>query len=127
MAHEEKLLQGASGHKTGVALPDPVHPDEDWYHREMSEDEAEQALKDSNCDCLLIRQSQGVYIFSYIQDGDTHHCEIKSGPGWYKLKGSTHIFNDLQGLVSHYCKQLHLSDLYSDREVIPTRNGKFLP
>ena len=119
MTLQAKWLQDASGN-TSAALPDL---EEDWYHREMSREEAEQALKESNYDCLLIRQSQGVYVFSHIQDGATHHCEIKFGPGWYKLKGSLHIFSNLQELGSHYCKQLHLPELRCDRKVIPTRNG----
>ena len=121
MALQQKWLQGASGHITSSALPDPVHLEDEWQHKEMSRKEAEQALKESNCDCFLIRLSQGVYFLSLILHGIAHHCEIKSGPGWYKLKGSSGIFKNLKELVG-YCIRLFLPGL-SHGKVIHIRTG----
>ena len=76
--------------------------DKEWYHGELTTDEAEQALKTSGCDCFLIRHSQGVLILSLVQNGNTTHIPIKYGPGWYKLEGSTQTFNELQELTHHF-------------------------
>ena len=111
----------ASSHTTSSALPDSLQLEEEQYHREMSGEEAEQALKESNCDCFLIRQCQGVYFLSLMLHGTAHHCEIKSGPGWFKLKGSSGIFRNLKELV-RYCIQLHLPELFCGK-VMHIRNG----
>ena len=60
-----------------------VGSDKEWYHGEITRDEAEQALKASGCDCFLIRHCQGVLVLSLIHDGEFHHITVNYGPGWY--------------------------------------------
>ena len=75
---------------------------EDWFHGELTRDEAERALKASGSDCFLIRQSQGILVLSLIQGGETLHTKIEYGPGWYKLEGASQTFSELQELVHHH-------------------------
>ena len=77
--------------------------DKEWYHGELTRDEAEQALKASGCDCFLIRHCQGVLILSLIHDQKIDHTKIDYGPGWYQLE-QHQKFSKLQELVSHYCQ-----------------------
>ena len=76
----------------------------EWYHGELTRDEAEKALKASGCDCFLIRHCQGVLILSLIDDKIIDHIKIDYGPGWYKLNGGGphKKFRELPELVSHY-------------------------
>ena len=78
--------------------------DKEWYHGELTRDEAEQALKESGCDCFLIRHCQGVLILSLIHDGGFHHINVKYGPGWYELENGTaeYTFDELNELVEYY-------------------------
>jgi hypothetical protein len=80
---------------------------EDWYHGELTGEEAEQALKASSCDCFLIRLSQGVLVLSLVHGGEFHHITIKHGPGRYELENSDpaaprYRFAELEDLVTHY-------------------------
>ena len=79
-----------------------MESDKEWYHGELTTDEAEQALKASGCDCFLIRQCQKVLVLSLLQNGNITHIPIKYGPGWYKLEGSMQTFSELQELTFHY-------------------------
>ena len=82
-----------------------VGSDKEWYHGELTRDEAEQALKASGCDCFLIRHCQGVLVLSLIHDGKFHHITIKYGPGWYELESGSaqYSFPELEDLATHYC------------------------
>ena len=85
--------------------------DKEWYHGELTRDEAEQVLKVSGCDCFLIRHSQGVLVLSLINDGEFHHNTIEYGPGWYELEhGSAgYSFTELEDLVDYYCNKYPIS------------------
>ena len=79
--------------------------DKDWYRGELTRVEAEQALAASDCDCFLIRESEGGLVLSLTHHGEVNHVAIKYGPGWYGLeRGSAqHRFTELDDLVSYYC------------------------
>ena len=81
-----------------------VGSDKEWYHGELTRDEAEQALKASGCDCFLIRHCQGVLVLSLIHDGGFHHITVKHGPGWYELEhgSAQYSFTELEDLVTYY-------------------------
>ena len=90
------------------------YSDQDWYHGELSKEEAEQALIASTCDCFLVRVSEGALTLSLIQQGQLHHLSIKHcRPNGYALSKddpvSTH-FNKLEELVAHY-KQNDIEEL----------------
>ena len=85
--------------------------DKEWYHGELTRVEAEQALAASDqalaasdCDCFLIRESEGGLVLSLTHHGQVHHVAIKYGPGWYELEGGSaqDRFTELVDLVSYY-------------------------
>jgi hypothetical protein len=96
----ERSELAATGYTTGFF----VGSDKDWYHGDLSEEEAEQALKASDCDCFLIRQSRGVLVLSLIHGGQFHHITILSRPGWYELENGTaqYSFPEVEELVDYY-------------------------
>ena len=81
-----------------------VGSDKEWYHGELTRDQAEQALQTSGCDCFLIRHCQGVLVLSLIHDGGFHHITIVYGPGWYELENGSaqYSFTELEDLVTYY-------------------------
>ena len=79
----------------------PVDSDKDWYHGELTRDQAEETLRASGADCFLIRKSKGRLILSLIHHGEIYHAVIEHGPGWYSLS-SKKSFSDLNELVSYH-------------------------
>ena len=77
---------------------------QEWFHGELTRVEAEQALSSSNCDCFLIRESEGGLVLSLTHHGKVHHVAIKYGPGWYELEGDSaqRRFTELDDLVLYY-------------------------
>ena len=80
----------------------PVDSDKDWYHGELTRDQAEEALRASGSNCFLIRESKGSLVLSTILQGQIYHYVIKRGPGRYSLSSSVKNFSDLNELVSYY-------------------------
>ena len=82
--------------------------DKEWYHGEITRDEAEQALKASGSDCFLIRHCQGVLVLSLIHDGEFHHITVNYGPGWYELENGSaqYSFTEVEDLVDYYCEYI---------------------
>ena len=96
--------------------------DDDWFHRELTREKAEEALAASGCDCFLVRQRQGALVLSLIQHGELHHINIKSGPGWYELDEHYQAFSQLQELVDHYRTNL-ISNEISNLGIAYKRKG----
>ena len=86
--------------------------DIDWYHGELSEIEAEKALRDcQDSNCFLIRESEVSLILSLIHHEEVYHTTIEHEPGQYRLEGEPpeKTFTKLDYLVSHYrSKALHI-------------------
>jgi hypothetical protein len=82
-----------------------VWSDKDWYHGELTREEAEQELKASGCDCYLVRQKQGVLVLSLINGRNLTHFRVHEQDG-YKLKGSRtfRALDDLLGYCRHKFK-----------------------
>ena len=82
----------------------------DWYHGQLSREEAEQALTASTCDCFLVKVSEGALVLSLIHRGQLHHLNIKHyKSGWYELESgfARYSFPKLEELVAHYtCNSL---------------------
>ena len=77
----------------------------EWYHGKLTRAEAVQALRDSDFDCFLIRESDSGLVLSLTYHRQVHHVAIITyGPGWYKLEGGLthHKFTELDDLVSYY-------------------------
>ena len=79
--------------------------DKDWYHGELTRDQAEVALRANGSNCFLIRESKGNLVLSLIHHGQLFHTVIECRSGWYSLKGkrSQGCFNNLSQLVSFCC------------------------
>ena len=77
---------------------------QEWFHGKLTRVEAEQALAASDCDCFLLRESEGGLVLSLIHRGQVHHVALKYGLGWYELEGGSaqHKFTELVDLVSYY-------------------------
>ena len=73
----------------------------------MTEIKAEQALATSDCDCFLIRKTQGALFLSLMHDKQFRHIKIKYGPGWYELEGGSakYSFPELDDLITHYSNE----------------------
>ena len=82
----------------------PVGSDKEWYHGELTRDDAEQALKASGSDCFLIRHCQEVLVLSIVHNGEFHHITVKYGPRWYELENGSaqYSFTELEDLVTYY-------------------------
>ena len=100
-----------------------VGSDKEWYHGELTRDEAEQALKASGCDCFLICHCQGDYFLSFTYRGHIYHMKIEHGLGWFKLSGESKRFNKLQELVGHYNSHLIREDLLFVLETACEKKG----
>jgi hypothetical protein len=81
-----------------------VGSDKDWYHGELTGEEAERVLKASGSDCFLIRQSCDILVLSLTYGGEFHHLTIRHGPGRYELENGTAQYNfpELEELVDYY-------------------------
>ena len=76
----------------------------DWYHGEMTQDEAEEVLTASGSDCFLTRHCQQMLVLSLLHCGEFHHLRIKYGPGGYELENGTaqYSFLGLDDLIEYY-------------------------
>ena len=76
----------------------------EWFHGELPQAEAEQALMTSECDCFLIRQEHQSLILSLRHQNSVHHVNIQFGPGWYKLENGSaqDSFAELDHLLAYY-------------------------
>ena len=74
----------------------------DWFHGELTRDEAVHALKQSGDDCFLVRESKTL-VLSFSHGDEIWHIKIKQGLGWYKLEGGQVSFRELQQLINYYC------------------------
>ena len=106
--------------------------DEDWYHGKLTRVEAEQALAASDCDCFLIRESEGGLVLSLTHHRQVHHVAIKYGPDWYELEGGSaqDRFTELDDLVSYYHRKPIRGDLKITLglayEKIDTKHGEII-
>ena len=81
-----------------------VDSNKDWYHGELTRDQAEEALRASGSNnCFLIRESGGRVFLSLIHHGEIHHFVTEYGPGWYSLEGQPSRFTRLDEMVAYYC------------------------
>ena len=77
-------------------------PSRDWFHGQLARVEAIYALKQSEGDCFLVRESKGNFVLSLSHCGEIYHIKIKYGPGGYNLDMSKVSFGELHQLISHY-------------------------
>ncbi len=79
----------------------PVDSDKEWYHGELTREQAEMTLRDNGSDCFLIRESKESLVLSLIDLGKCYHIKIEYKPGLYKLSGVSKHFKELEDLVSY--------------------------
>ncbi len=75
--------------------------DKEWYHGELTREQAEKTLRDNGSDCFLIRESKGSLVLSLINHGETHHGKITHQLGWYSIDGWSKKFKELSELVEY--------------------------
>ncbi len=78
-----------------------VDSDKEWYHGELTREQAEKTLRDNGSDCFLIRESKGSLVLSLINHGETHHGKITYQLGWYSSDGWPKKFKELSELVGY--------------------------
>ncbi len=78
-----------------------VDSDKEWYHGELTREQAEMTLRDNGSDCFLIRESKGSLVLSLINHGETHHVKITNQFGWYSIGGWPEEFKELNELVKY--------------------------
>ena len=116
---------------------DPELSSRDWYHGEMTQDEAEEMLTASGNDCFLIRHDQQMLVLSLSHCEEFHHVKIKYGPGGYELENGTahYSFLGLDDLIDYYrnnplSKVIGVKlDQACDRiytSVLPITSGKYI-
>ena len=78
----------------------------DWYHGDMTQDEAEEMLTASGNDCFLIRHDQQMLVLSLSHCEKFYHVKIKHSPGGYELENGTAEcpFTGLDDLINYYHK-----------------------
>ena len=93
-----------------------VNSNKEWYHGELTREQAEKTLRDNGSDCFLIRESKGSLVLSLIKQGETLHYKITHQLGWYTLSGSSQQFKKLNELVdyisTHSIKPTKISYVY---------------
>ncbi len=75
--------------------------DKEWYHGELTREQAEMTLRDNGSDCFLIRESKGSLVLSLINHGEKHHVKIAYQLGWYSIDGLSKKFKELNELVEY--------------------------
>ncbi len=78
-----------------------VDSDKEWYHGELTREQAEKTLRDNGSDCFLIRESKGSLVLSLINNGRIQHIKITNKLGWYSLDGFAENFEELNELVDY--------------------------
>lgn len=77
--------------------------DKDWYHGELTRDEAEQALTALGYDCFLVRESRGALVLSLVHHVQMCHIIIEYDQSGYRLLGALlEPFEELQDLITWY-------------------------
>ena len=82
--------------------------DKDWYHGELTREQAERALKENqDSNCFLIRESRNKdsLVVSFIHKrGEFCHWVIYYDDGQYRLQSEPpeKVFSKLDDLVSYY-------------------------
>ena len=77
-----------------------------WYHGNISEEQAEIALSDGADNRFLVRQSENKLILSYRIRGWRSHDIIHRSPEAYRLEGKEKVFRTVPGMIEHYKKFL---------------------
>ncbi len=78
-----------------------VDSDKEWYHGELTREQAEMTLRDNGSDCFLIRESKGYLVLSLINHGETDHAKITNQLGWYSIDSWSKKFKELNELVEY--------------------------
>ncbi len=79
-----------------------VDSDKEWYHGELTREQAEMTLRDNGSDCFLIRESKGSLVLSLINHQETQHYKITNQHGWHSIDGWSKKFKELNELVKYF-------------------------
>ena len=73
-----------------------------WYHGNISEEQAEIALSAGTDNAFLVRHSGNKLILSYRIRGWNVHDIIHRSPEGYHLEGKEKVFRTVPGMIEHY-------------------------
>ncbi len=80
----------------------PVDSDKEWYHGELTREQAEKILRNNGSDCFIIRESkEGSLVLSLVNHGEIQHHKITNPLGWYSIDGWSKKFKELSELVEY--------------------------
>ncbi len=78
-----------------------VDSDKEWYHGELTREQAEMTLRDNGSDCFLIRESKGSLVLPLINYVEAQHYKITHQLGWYSFTGWSKKFKEMSELVEY--------------------------
>ena len=73
-----------------------------WYHGNISEEQAEIAIADGNVNKFLVRHSDNKLILSHVAKGWRLHDVIHLSPEGYCLEGKEKMFKTVPAMIQHY-------------------------
>ena len=82
-----------------------------WYHGNISEEQAEIALSDGISNTFFVRHSVNKLLLSYQIQGWKSHDIIHHSPEGYHLKGKKKVFRSVSDMIEHY-KQFPIREDY---------------
>ena len=74
----------------------------DWYHGNISEEQADIALKYGSSNIFLVRHSENQIILSYTTSGWISHDLIHCSPEGYLLERKEKVFKTVAEMIEHY-------------------------
>ena len=74
----------------------------DWYHGNISEEQAEIALSFQMRNTFLVRHSENKLILTYKAKGWKSHDIIHRTPEGYRLEGKEKVCTTVRELTEHY-------------------------
>ncbi len=89
--HKQALHNEVSIYMKGLLMDS----DKEWYHEELTREQAEMMLRDNDSYCFLIRESKDSLVLSLINHGETHYVKITYQLGWYSIDGLQKKFKEL--------------------------------
>ena len=86
-----------------------------WYHRDITEKQADIALNTVRSNTFLVRQSGDKLVLSKKINGWISHDIIHRSPEGYRLEGKEKVFETVPKMIAHY-QQFYVDD--ADKQML---------
>ena len=100
------------------------HHYENWYHGNISEEQADIAIADGNINKFLVRHSDNKLILSHVTRGWKSHDTIHHSSEGYHLEGKEEVFKTVSEMIQHYKLFPITKDQILGKAVDKTLSGK---